>query len=246
MAKRGGHIDVHRPVVWVVGASHGIGKEIAKQFAIIGCEVCLSSRNRQRLHTATKEIIQQGGLAHDFPCDVTRPVSIVTAVERIRRQIGEIDVLILDAGATVFKSFDETSLKEFDDIIDTNLSGHIRCVKAVLPSMIERKSGWIFNISSNAAVKTFEGSAAYTATKAGLLGAMRVLREEMKPFNVKVINVLPGPVETEMWSEADRAKYSRQMMHPKSVAEAILAVYAMPDDVVVDEMIIRPIQGDIE
>lgn len=241
-----GDIVIHRPVVWVVGASRGIGREIARQFASIGCEVCLSGRNRQQLRSAVKEIVTLGGRACDFPLDITRPASIPVTVSRIEKNIGEIDVVVLNAGVTVFKSYLKTSLKEFDTIIDTNLSGLIRCVKAVLPSMVKRKSGWIINISSNAAVKTFEESAAYTATKAGFLHAMKVLREEMKPFNVKVVNVLPGPTETEMWSTGDRKKYSRRMMRAKSVAETVLAIYQLPEDVVVDEIIIRPMKGDIE
>ena len=246
MAKRGGDIEIHRPVVWVIGASRGIGREIAKQFATIGCEVCVSSRNSKEIGSAVKDIKRLGGRAYSFPCDITRTRSVLATAKRIQKQLGGIDVLVNSAGITVFKSFLETSLKEFSDIIATNLEGQIACIKAALPIMVKRKRGWIFNILSNAAIKTFEGSAAYTATKAGMFGLGKVLREEMKRYKIKVVNVLPGPTETEMWQPNVRKKYSHRMMRAKSVAEAVLACYQMPDDVVVDEMIIRPIQGDIE
>lgn len=239
-------IEVYRPVVWVVGASRGIGREIAKHFASIGCEVCLSSRSQRDLRRVAKEITSLGGRAHVLPGDFSEEHEILKTAKRILKTFQRIDVLVNNAGVTVFKSFLETSIDEFDGIIDTNLEGPIICIKAVLPSMVKQKRGWIFNILSNAAVKTFEGSAAYTATKAGLLGISRVLREEMKPFNVKVTSVIPGPVDTTMWSASMRKKYAHRMMTAKSVAETILSIYQLPDDVVVDEIIIRPLPGDID
>jgi len=246
MQKRRDAIRFHRPVVWVVGASRGIGREIAKQFASIGCEVCLSARDSGDLRSAVREIAGLGGRAHSYPCDIGQNKSIGSTVRRIGRDHGEIEVLVNCAGITVFKSFLKTSMKEFDAIIGTNLRGQIACVKAVLPSMVKRQEGWIFNILSSAAIKTFGGSAAYTATKAGMLGLGRVLREEMKPFRVKVINVMPGATETTIWSPGVRRKYSHRMMRAKSVAEAVLSVYRMPEDVVVDEIVIRPVPGDLE
>lgn len=246
MPKRKKKFEFYRPVVWVTGASRGIGKEIAKQFASLGCEVALSARSSSTLQKVVKEIQHFGGRAYSFPCDVSETKEILNTVKSISKKLGNVDILVNNAGITVFKSFLDTTLEEFDDILDTNLEGQIVCIKAVLPSMVKRKRGWIFNILSNAAVKTFEGSAAYTAAKAGLLGLGRVLREEMRKYNVKVVNVLPGPVVTEMWNKEIRRKFSYRMMSPKSVAEAVLAVYQMPDDVVVDEIRIRPIHGDIE
>jgi len=240
------YLHIHRPVVWVTGASRGIGREIAKQFASVGCEVCLSARSKHGLKSAVQDIIDLGGKAHSFPCDISRSASILAAVTRIRHQVGEVDVLVNNAGITVFKSFVNTSMQEFEGTIATNLCGQIACIKAVLPSMIRRKRGWIFNIISYAAVKTFGGSTAYTAAKAGMLGLARVLREEVRRSNIKVVNFLPGPTETQMWSAADRRRFSHRMMKAKSVAEAVLAAYQMPGDVVADEITLRPVLGDID
>ena len=245
MTKRRNQPVIHPPVVWVTGASRGIGREIAIQFASIGCNVCLSSRNVRRLDQIVAEIKKMGGNAHTFPVDIARPQSIDRVVNRISTQIGKIDILVNNAGMTVFKSFLSTSLEEFQTIIATNLYGHIACIKAVLPSMVKDRSGWIFNIISNAAVKTFEGSSAYTATKAGMLGVGRVLREEMRRHQIRVVNIIPGATETEMWKPVMRKQFGRRMMRPQSVAETVLAVYQMPDDLVVDEILFRPIQGDI-
>ncbi len=245
MPRRRSHVKVRRPVVWVVGASRGIGAEIARQFAMIGCRVCLSARTKKALNAVTREIEKVGGHAFSVPCDVTAPRTVTSAAEYIRKTIGEVDLLVNNAGVTVFKSFLQTSISELNDILATNLCGQILCTKAILPSMVRRRGGWIFNILSTAAVDTFEGSSAYTAAKAGMHGFSKVLREEMRRYNVKVVNVLPGPTETAMWSPSSRKKYSHRMMSATNVAEAVLALYQLPSDVVPEEVVLKPIKGDI-
>ncbi len=246
MAQRPDPAGFHRPVVWVVGASRGIGRAVASHFASIGGILCLSARSTARLRTAVREISRDGGEAYSYPCDISKYRSAAAAAGRIRSERGDIDVLVNCAGITVFKSFLNTSLAEFTAIVETNILGQVACVKAVLPSMVRRREGWVFNILSNAAIKTFGGSAAYTTTKAGMLGFGRVLREETKDLGVKVISIMPGATETEMWSHATRRRYSRRMMRPSSVAEAVLAAYRMPADSVLDEIVVRPLKGDIE
>jgi short-subunit dehydrogenase len=208
--------------------------------------VCLSSRSVPGLRSAVRAISTDGGEAYSYPCDISRARAAAATAGRIRKERGEVDVIVNCAGITVFKSFLNTSLPEFNAIVSTNLLGQVACIKAVLPSMVRRREGWIFNIISNAAIKTFEGSAAYTATKAGMLGFGRVLREEIKHWGVKVVNIMPGATETAMWSAPSRRKYSRRMMRPSSVAEAVLAAYRMPGDAVLDEIVVRPLLGDIE
>ncbi len=245
MKRRQGKTRMDRPVVWVVGASRGIGREIAKQFASVGAEVCLSGRSARELESAVKEITLAGGRAHAFPCNISFPRSILATVVRIQNRVGAIDVLVNNAGVTVFKSFLDTSLSEFHDLFAVNLAGQITCIKAVLPSMVRRKKGWVISIHSTAAVATFTGSSAYSAAKAGMHALTKVLREEMRPYKIKVVNVLPGATETAMWSPEDRKRFGKRMMSPRSVAEAVLAAYLMPDDCIVEELVVRPQEGDI-
>jgi short-subunit dehydrogenase len=246
MAKRRPRVKIRQPIVWVVGASRGIGREIAHQFSSIGCHVCLSGRNEKQLKVVVAEISRLGGHAQSYPCDITLLNSVQKTFKRIGKDHKQVDVLINNAGVTVFKSFLKTTQKEFTTILNTNLYGQIECIRIVLPSMVKRKKGWIINILSNAAVKTFEGSAAYTASKAGMLGLSRVLREEMRKENIKVVNIIPGATETEMWSARNRKRFGHRMMTAKSVAEAVLSVYQLPNDVVVDEIVVRPMLGDID
>jgi NADP-dependent 3-hydroxy acid dehydrogenase YdfG len=234
-----------RPVVWVVGASSGIGREIARSFAAIGAVVCVSARRGALLGRLRREIETAGGRAFVVPFDVTDANATRSAWKTVRAKAGPVDVLVNNAGVTVFKDFLRTSAREFDSIVATNLLGPSCCIRAVLPDMVRRRRGWIFNILSNAAVKTFEGSAAYTASKAGMLGFGRVLREELRTHRVRVVSILPGATDTPMWSPAARRKNRTKMMSARGVAEAVVSAYLMPSDVVVDEMIIRPIGGDL-
>ncbi|HLF14107.1 MAG TPA: SDR family NAD(P)-dependent oxidoreductase, partial [Bacteroidota bacterium] len=185
------------------------------------------------------------GRAVSVAFDVTDPRKTAAAWKTVTRKAGPVDVLVNTAGVTVFKSFARTSLAEFQTIVATNLLGPVGCLKAVLPDMIRRRRGWVFNILSNAAVKTFEGSSAYTATKAGMLGFGRVLREELRGHDIRVVSILPGATDTPMWSPGARKRHRRKMMSASGVAEAVVSAYLMPADVVVDEMVIRPIGGDI-
>jgi short-subunit dehydrogenase len=234
-----------RPIVWVTGASRGIGLAIAKEFAAIGCVVCLSGRSRKLLQEAAKAIIKLGGKAHAVPCDIRDSRSVNNAYKMIVKIAGVPEVLVNNAGVTAFKPFIETSAQEFEKIVRTNLFGNMYCSKTVLPAMVKKKSGFIFNIISHAAVKTFTNSSAYAASKAAVLGLGRVLREELRVYNIKVINIMPGAVETEMWHEGVRKKYSHRMMKPNSVAEAVVQIYRFPPDVVADEIILRPVMGDL-
>lgn len=238
--------EFRQPVVWVTGASRGIGKEIAIQFSLIGCKVVLSSRTVRELNSVQKEITKLGGEAFVFPFDIGKVSEISKTHTSIVKKLGRVDVLINNAGNTSFHSFENTSLKEFDKIIGVNLRASFLCIKEVLPSMISRKDGCIINIASVVATKIFKNSSAYSAAKAGLVAMLRVLREEVRHNNIKVITIFPGATSTKIWGNKLN-KLSNKMMDAKSVAETVLSIYRLKlKDAYVEELIIRPISGDLE
>lgn len=234
-----------KKIVWVTGGSSGIGKAIAYNFAKINCKVYISGRRNSELERTTKEFAKEKLKVYPIPCNVASEMNVSQVVKTIIRESGKIDCLINNAGISTFKSVIDTSNREARDIIDTNLLGAIYCSKNVLPYMIERKSGMIINISSFAARKIYPKSAIYSASKAGLIAFANCLREEVREYGVKVVNILPGPTETPMWDKEIRKIASDKMIKPDDIAHITVSVFLQPGSLVSEEIVVRPISGDI-
>lgn len=236
---------MNQKVIWITGASTGIGKEIANEFSKAGHIVVVSGRRKSRLVRIVSEIKFADREASAFVCNVMSERSIQITAKRIREKYGVIDVLINNAGVTVFKSFTETKSFDYDLVMGTNLRGSFLCMKSVLPMMIKNKKGHIINILSTAANTSFENSSVYAASKAGLLAMSNSLREEIRRYNIKISNILPGAVETAMWDSKSRQKYKNRMMSPNDIAKIVVSVYEQPRKVLIEDIVIRPIKGDI-
>lgn len=233
------------PIVWVTGAGRGIGAAIAHAFGSIGAHVILSGRNLAQLEHTTGSITRLGYSASFLKCDVSSESSVKRAYKTIVRNYHNVDVLVNNAGITYFRSFKNTKVRDFDDVLATNLRGAFLCTKSVLPAMMKRNSGTIININSVAATTIFENSSAYAASKAGLLAMSRGLRFEVRKKGVRVIDILPGAVETLMWSKAERKKYHAKMMQPEDMAEVVVSAYRQLGRVLTEEIIVRPWGGDL-
>lgn len=232
-------------VIWVTGASTGIGKEIANEFSKAGHIVVVTGRRKSRLVQIASEIKYAGREATAFVCNMLSERSIIGTAKRIREKYGRIDCLINNAGATTFKSFLETKSFDFDTVINTNLRGTFLAIKYVLPQMVKNKKGHIINILSVAANTVFTNSAVYAASKAGILAMTNSLRKEIRNQNIKVSNVLPGATETAMWDSKTRQKNASKMMTPNEVAHIVLQIFEQPKKVLIEDVTIRPIKGDL-
>jgi NADP-dependent 3-hydroxy acid dehydrogenase YdfG len=232
-------------VVWVTGASTGIGFEIAKAFAKSGYAIIATGRRKSRLVSLVSEIRFAGHEAYAFVCDVRSERSLISTKKKILEKCSSIDVLVNNAGITTFKSFMDTKPPEFDDIMDTNLRGSYLASRAVLPLMMKKRRGHIINVLSVAAHTVFTNSMAYSASKAAQLAMFNVLRAEMRKFNIKISNIMPGATDTAMWSPASRQKYQARMMTPREVADIVVHVANQPKKVVIEDVVIKPIKGDL-
>ncbi|MBI3004051.1 MAG: SDR family oxidoreductase [Ignavibacteriales bacterium] len=232
-------------VVWITGASSGIGRSLAEVFAENGDFVVATSRNIRGLQDLRSGIEEHGGTCEVVRCDVKNQPSIKRAAGLILKKHRSVDVLINNAGVTYFKDFLSTTVREFDEVVTTNLRGFFMTTKMVLPAMVKKKNGMVINILSFAAKTIYTGSAAYSASKSGAEAMMNVLRAELRDSGIKVINVYPGAVLTPMWQKKHRKKYASRMIDSDSVARLVYETSVQEPSVMVEELIIRPQGGDL-
>ncbi len=232
-------------VVWVTGASSGIGRAMAELFASRKDKVLASARTETALQELQRTIRSGGNSCDAVVCDISSEASVQSAVQRILTSHEYIDVLINNAGVSSFEDFDHTTVEEFDRVIHTNLRGTFLVTKAVLPSMVRRQRGLILNIISYTTKEVYERSSAYAASKAGVEAMMDVLRAEVRRKGINIVNVYPGAVATGIWPETVRQKYSDQMLRPEDVAKMVYDISNQPGSVMVEECIIRPCGGDL-
>ena len=233
-------------VVVVSGASTGVGRALAVTFAENGDVVLLLSRNRKRLLGVRSRIGRGGGRSAIYACDVRSARSVGATAKRILQRFGRVDILINNAGVTYFKSVERTSIKEFDEVVETNLRGAFLLTKAFLPAMLRRRRGTILTVVSHAAKAIYTWSGAYTASKRGVEGLMNVLRAETRDRGLRVVNIYPGAVLTSIWQKRHRTRYGHRMLTPEQVAHAVYLLTVQPDSMMTEEIVLRPQRGDVK
>lgn len=230
--------------IWVIGASRGIGKSIAEELLRENHRVAVSARSREGLDALSVKA-EDAEAVFRIPLDVSSFPQVETATRHIIDRFGSIDVLVNNAGVTRFKSVADTSVDEFNEIIDINLKGVVHGIKSVLPYMIENKKGWIINTISVTVNKVFTNSGAYAASKAGVLALTNVLREEVREHGIRVSAIIPGATKTDMWPAGVLKKYGDRMMQPDDVGKIVASVLRSPENVLVEEITVRPLLGDL-
>jgi 3-oxoacyl-[acyl-carrier protein] reductase len=227
-----------RELCIVTGASRGIGKAIALRFAEEGRDVMLFGRDIEALIKTRKLVREKEVDAEYFAGDVGDEAFVKKSVKEIIDKYDKVDILINNAGLGIFKEVTEASLDDFKKQVNANLYGIFNLSKAVLNSMIQRKSGTIINISSLAGKNVFAGGAMYSATKHAVLGFTGCLMQEVRKYNIKVAAICPGSVETDFHSDGSPAS-SKKLM-PEDVAETVSLIIKLPQRALASEIDIRP------
>ena len=235
-------MDKEKAGIWITGASSGIGIATLKEFVSVGCNVFASARRVNELNRLTEsDSASQIGI---YPCNVASRANVAQTFKKISSEYN-INCLINNAGITSFKTAEENSVKEIEEVMNTNLLGSIYTIKAVLPHFKKIGGGTIINVLSVVTKKTFTNSSAYTASKMGLLGYARVLREEVREHNIRIINVIPGATDTPIWAREMREEHGKVMMNPESIARLMVSTFLQSDNLVVEDIVVRSIQGDL-
>lgn len=221
-------------VALVTGASSGVGWATALAFAAEGTRVIATARRGDRLNTLVQTIADMGQEAIAVPGDAGDPAVASAAVLACLDRFGKLDFLINNAGQGVYKQLVDTTLEEYDELMNANMRSSFLFSRMAAPHMIERRSGTIVFISSVAGLRGTGNEAVYSASKFAQVGFAEALDEELRPFGIKVSTLCPGGMKTEFALGRGRTEAGiagSTMMDPAEVADAILFTCMQPSNV---------------
>lgn len=210
--------------VVITGASSGIGRAAALEFARRGASLVIAARRAEQLEDVARECRALGAKCTAVVADVTKREDC----ERLIRDAGDVDVLVNNAGFAIFDAIENARPDDLESMMQTNYFGTVWCTQAALPNMLARRSGTIVNVSSIAGIMGYARMGGYCATKFAIIGFSEALRDEVLGRGVRVALVCPGTTETEFFVKAERGKMpgaSRLILgvKPERVARAICA-----------------------
>jgi 3-oxoacyl-[acyl-carrier protein] reductase len=182
----------------ITGAGKGIGKAIAVALAAEGVNLALIARTEKDLQAVAQELKPSGVNVEFATADVASREQVDQAVEKLVKTLGPIDILINNAGVGQFGKFMELSPEEWEQIVKVNLFGPYYVTRAILPSMLQRQTGDIVNVSSTAGQKGSPLTSAYSASKFGLIGMSESLMLEVRKSNIRVFTLTPSTIATDM------------------------------------------------
>jgi 3-oxoacyl-[acyl-carrier protein] reductase len=225
----------------VTGATEGIGRATALALGRAGYRVGICSRSREKVEATLAELRAQGVTAAGAAADVADPDQVRHLVDQVRGALGEIDVLVNNAGVLIARPIEELTLEDWDVTMATNLRSLYLTTRLVLPGMRARRQGTIVNVASLAGRNGFVGGSAYSASKHAVLGFSRSLMLEVRKENVRVIAICPGSVATGMLRDQAMLKPDHErILRPEDVAASILHGLTLPAGALVSELDIRP------
>jgi hypothetical protein len=243
-------MSIKGKTIIITGASSGIGEATAKKLSQEGANVVLSARREDRLNSLKDEIEKNGGMALVVPGDVTKKEDFKKIVSATLEEFGSIDGIINNAGLMPLSYVKNLHTDEWDKMIDVNIKGVTNGVAAVLPTMMEQKSGHIINISSSAGHKYYPGGAVYCATKAAVKMFSEGLRAELAPnFGINVTSIDPGFVSTELIDTITDDEIKKDMepmfkeltpLQAQDIADAIYYSLSQPKRANINDVYIMP------
>jgi short-subunit dehydrogenase len=228
----------------ITGGTKGIGRAIAYKFASQGFDVITCARNQAELIQLQQDLQSQFKIkVLVVPADLSKKEGQNSFIDFVKSNSNGVDVLINNTGIFIPGQVHTEQDGVLEQIIETNLYSAYHITRGVIKEMVQRKSGHIFTICSTASITPYTNGGSYCISKYALYGMTKVLREEMKEHNVKVTAVLPGATLTASWEGVNLP--SERFMKPEDVAEMIYAAFSLSPSAVVEELLIRPMLGDI-
>jgi short-subunit dehydrogenase len=217
-------------VVLITGASSGIGRVLAMRVAKEGAQVVLVARREDRLRAIQGEVVAAGGTAEVVPCDVADREQVFACTQRVLERFGRVDVLVNNAGYGHHRAFIDWDLDDMERMLRVNFLGSLYFTKALIASMVERKSGWVVFTASVAGKIGVPEESAYVASKFAMVGFAEALTIEVEDANVHVLVVCPGAVETDFFDTEAKERLpevaKKRMIPPDAVVDAMVHALA--------------------
>lgn len=229
----------------ITGASRGIGKEVARIFALNGYDLVLCSRNENNLLEMMEEI------QREFPnvniqgkaFDLGKKAQAILFGQWVASQASTIDVLVNNAGTFIPGNISEEPDGALETMLEVNLFSAYHTTRALLPKMMAARSGHIFTVCSIASLSAYPNGGAYSISKYALMGMTKNLRNEMKPHGIRVTAIIPGAVYTDSWKGSGVAE--DRIMEARDIARLIFSATQLSPQAVVEEIVVRPQLGDL-
>ena len=231
----------------MTGAARGVGEAIALRLASMGAYVLLVARSADKLNQVREQIVEAGGAASVFPCDLMSASVVAQLGETVTREHKRCDILVNNAAIGIDgKLLHEVTPDEWDLVFDTNLRGPYLMIRALAPLMIAARSGHIINISSLAGRNPLPKGAAYAASKWGLNGLTYSVAEELRQYNIRVSAIAPGSINTDFNDHSGRgaasSKDPKKKLKPEDIASVVATLVTQPMQCFISEVLMRPTQ----
>jgi len=236
--------------VVITGASKGIGKAIAAAFAETGAHLLLCARNETALYNTVAELQTR------FPSSTIQAKVVDLAVKEAAVEFGnwvlsllqqtpsgKLDILVNNAGTFLPGSIHEEPDGHLETMMNTNLYSAYHLTRTLVPHLVAARQGLIVNLCSIASLHAYPNGGSYSISKFALMGFGKNLREELKPHQVKVMNIYPGAVMTDSWGDFDNT--SGRIMEASDISAMVLAAAKLSPQAVVEDIVLRPLLGDV-
>ncbi|MCQ9636357.1 SDR family oxidoreductase [Chryseobacterium sp. WG14] len=239
-------------VTIITGASSGIGAATALKLAQAGSKILLVSRADDKISKVKQEIEKAGGQAEVFVADVTDAEQMKAMADFAIATYGRIDNLVNNAGLMLFSQWKDVAVDEWNKMIDTNIKGYLNAIAAVLPGLLEQKSGHILNMGSVAGININVGAGIYHGTKFFVRAITESLRKEVSVHNgIKISLISPGVINTGWADKVTNkegaliaAELNKQAIESEDVANAVLFALSQPANVNVNDIVVSPTSQD--
>lgn len=231
--------------ILISGCTKGIGLAIVYKFASNGFNVAGCARNKEDLTELFKKLSVKYPKQKFFfeSCDVANKSALTSFAQDALKEFNEIEILVNNAGIYLPGMVQDEADGNFELIMATNVNSAYHLTRAILPAMQAQKHGHIFNICSTASIMAYPNGGSYSISKYAMMGLNQVLRAELKNQNIKVTAIIPGATFTHSWHGTDLPE--ERFLPASDIAKLVWAAYDLSDNANVEEILIRPVLGDI-